>query len=82
MSDKNKLFYNERPYIYAFLGIVGFAFAKQSKLALVCGLVLLACSFIVFKLRKRYQIRQAELLKKHGSLTGKLAKDKTRFEVK
>lgn len=51
----NKLFYKQRPYIYAFIGIVAFAFASDSKLAFFSGLVLLSCSYFVFEMRKKYQ---------------------------
>lgn len=63
MGYKDKLFYKQRPYIYAFLGVIGFAFAKKSKLAFFSGLTLIVCSFIIFEMRRKYQEKQA-LLKK------------------
>lgn len=61
MGYKEKLFYKQRPYIYAFLGIGAFAFAQKSKLAFFSGVILLICSYAVFEMRKKYQERQAQI---------------------
>ena len=68
MAFKDKIFYKQRPYIYAFLGILTFSFAKKSKLALVCGVILLFCSHLVFRMRKKYQERLALIKAKEKSL--------------
>ena len=59
--DRNKLFYKQRPYIYGFLGVIAFAYAKQSKLAFISGVVLLLCSFVVFEMRRRYRENQDKI---------------------
>lgn len=76
MAAKDKLFYKQRPYIYAFLGIVAFAFARRSKLAFLCGVVLLICSYAVFEMRRVYQEKQALLKSKAKSEENKLAVQK------
>lgn len=68
MTIKEKLFYKQRPYIYALLGIFAFAFAKKSKLALISGVILLVCSYIVFEMRRRYQEKQIILKSKEKTL--------------
>ncbi len=68
MGFKEKIFYKQRPYIYGFLGILAFAFARKSKLALLCGVVLLVCSYLVFEMRKKYQARQALIKAKEKNL--------------
>lgn len=76
--DRNKMFYNQRPYIYAVLGIIGLLFSKQSKLAGICGLILLACAYIVYEMRKSNQKIQDEFDEKHSALTEKINKDKNK----
>lgn len=71
MGFKDKLFYKQRPYIYAALAIVALFFARKSKLALVCGVILLVCSYAVFEMRKKYQEKQALMKLKEAEMTKK-----------
>ena len=65
------MFYEQRPVIYAVAGVIGLLYARQSKLALVSGLVLLVCAGLVYYARKanreRNDIAQAghDELSKH-----------------
>lgn len=68
MALKDKLFYKQRPYIYAALAMIALFFARKSKLALICGVILLICSYAVFEMRKRYQEKQAAMKRKEEEM--------------
>lgn len=71
MAIKDKLFYKQRPYIYGALAIVALFFARKSKLALVSGVILLICSYLVFEMRRRYQEKQAVMKRKELEMAKK-----------
>ena len=68
MGIKDKLFYKQRPYIYAALAFIALFFARNSKLALICGVVLLICSYLVFEMRKKYQEKQAMIKRREAEM--------------
>lgn len=68
------MFYNQRPYIYMGIGVIGLLMGKESKLALVCGLVLLGCGLFVFYMRKAHQDQKNDLNIRHAQLTKELQK--------
>lgn len=70
MGTNDKLFYKQRPYIYAGLAFIALFFARNSKLALICGVVLLICSYLVFEMRKKYQEKLA-MIKRREAETAK-----------
>jgi hypothetical protein len=72
----NKLFYEQRPYIYAGIAVVAFVFAKGSKLGLISGWILLGCAVLTLFMRFTNRKRQVETLKKHNALTEKIIRDK------
>ena len=68
MSNNDKLFYKERPYIYAGLAVVALFFARNSNLALICGVILMICSYLVFEMRKQFREKQAILKRKQAEM--------------
>jgi hypothetical protein len=56
-TNHDKFLYKQRPYIYALIGIGALAFAKDSKLYFVSGLILIICAYLIFMMRKRFQER-------------------------
>lgn len=63
------MFYEQRPYIYMGIGIIGLFLGKDSKLAMICGLVLFGCGAFVFYMRKTHQDQKDQLNAKHSQLT-------------
>lgn len=71
MGSNDRLFYKQRPYIYAGLAILALFFARKSKLALASAVVLLICSYLVFEMRKKYQEKQALMKRNEAELAKK-----------
>lgn len=80
-TSENKFFYEERPYIYAVVGLIALFFSKHSKLALISGLVLVLCAALILFLRKMHRSRMGKLKKKHDQFTGQKKKDSVKFEL-
>jgi hypothetical protein len=70
------MLYRQRPYIYVIFGIVGLSMAKQSKMAAICGLVLVGCGLLVFFMRKSHQEETEKLNVKHHQLSKEIQKKK------
>lgn len=70
------MFYNQRPYIYMGVGAIGLLMGKESKLALICGLVLVGCGVFVFFMRKTHQEQKNQLNARHSQLTKDLQNKK------
>jgi pyrimidine operon attenuation protein/uracil phosphoribosyltransferase len=72
------MFYKQRPYIYAGIGAFGLYFGRQfnSKLAVLSGLVLVACGLIIFFMRKDHQAEKEKLSVKHTQLSKEIQKKK------
>jgi hypothetical protein len=64
--NRNRPFYQERPYIYIILAFVCFAFAKKTVIGLIAGLILLATGFYVLHLRKKYQDANDQVNQKYN----------------
>ena len=77
----NRLFYEQRPYIYAAIAIVAFVFARDSKIGVISGWILLGCSVLTLALRFANRKRQEEMLSKHGKLSEKIVKDKEKLRL-
>lgn len=71
MGMNDKLFYKQRPYIYAALAVLALFFARKSRLALISGVILLICSYAVFEMRKKYQEKQALMKRKEKEMAKK-----------
>ena len=76
-----KLFYEQRPYIYAAIAFASFVFARGSKIGMISGWILLGCSVLTLTLRFTNRKRQEEMLKKHENLTEKIIKDKEKLRL-
>ncbi len=70
------MLYNQRPYIYMGIGVIGLLMGRESKLALVCGIVLLGCGGFVYFMRKTHQEQKSELDARHSQLTKEIQKKK------
>lgn len=70
------MFYNQRPFIYMGVGIVGLFLGKESKLALICGIVLLGCGAFVLFMRKAHQGQKEDLNVRHSHLTKEIQRKK------
>ena len=77
----NKLFYEQRPYIYAAIAAISFIFAKNSKIGMISGFILLGCSALTLLLRFVNRKRQEEMLRKHGKLTDQISQDKEKLRL-
>lgn len=75
------MLYEERPYLYLVVAAIAFIFARDSKLGIVSGLILVGCSALTLALRFFSRKRKNELLQKHGHLTEKIAKDKEKHRI-
>ncbi len=51
-----KMFYEARPFLYAFIGFYAVAH-YENKMLLMWGAVLLGCSYVVFDLRITYRMK-------------------------
>lgn len=49
------LLYEARPYLYAALSVFAFANYQYSKMMFVSGVILAACSYVVFAMRRDYR---------------------------
>lgn len=63
------MFYQQRPYIYAFLGFFSLILAKGSRIAIISGIVLLLCAAYVYYMRSAHQDLKNKSDKKHSQLT-------------
>lgn len=63
------MLYNQRPYIYMGIGVVGLLMGKHSKLALICGLILFGCGIFVYFMRKTHKEQKDQLNARHAQLT-------------
>ena len=63
------MFYQQRPYIYAFLGIFSLILANGSRIAQVSGVVMLLCAAYVYFMRSKHQEMKDKVDKKHSQLT-------------
>lgn len=82
-SGKDRIFYKQRPYIYMAIAVIGFFLSQRSKLAFVCGLVLVICGFIILELRNRYQEKQHQLELQRRAMELKRKKEETgSFDIK
>jgi hypothetical protein len=51
------------------IGAVGLLMGKESKLALVCGIVLMGCGVFVYFMRKSHQDQKDQLNARHSQLS-------------
>jgi hypothetical protein len=70
------MIYRLRPYIYLVIGVIGLILGKDSKLALVSGLVLVGCGIAVIFMRKSYQEENQRLNIRHAQLSKEIEKKK------
>lgn len=61
MANQDRFLYKYRPTIYVVVALIAFYFAKNSKIAIISGLVLLFCGLIIYIMRKSYQENQQKL---------------------
>ena len=69
MSTENRFFYNERPYIYIVVGIIGMFFSGKSKIGIFSSLVLVACGAYIAYLRHTNKERMDNLKNLHSKLS-------------
>lgn len=77
----NKLFYEQRPYIYIVIAALAFIFARGSKIGMLSGWILLVCAALTLFLRHANRKRAEEALKKHNHLSEKIIKEKEKNRI-
>ncbi len=80
-GKNNKIFYQERPYIYALAGLAVLYFFRQYKVASVSGWILIGCSILVFYMRYSYRMQQQELTDKNKKYTKDQAENKIKIKL-
>lgn len=69
MGNENKFFYNERPYIYIVIGLLGIFFSGKSKIGIFSALILVACGTYIAYLRHTNKERMQNLKNLHSKLS-------------
>jgi hypothetical protein len=69
MANENKFFYNERPYIYIAIGIIGIIFSGKSKIGILSALILVGCGVYIAYLRHINKERMDNLKHLHSKLS-------------
>lgn len=69
MANENRFFYNERPYIYIAIGLLGIFFSDKSKIGIFSALVLVGCGVYILYLRHTNKERMQHLKGLHSKLS-------------
>lgn len=76
MGHENKFFYNERPYIYIAIGLIGIFFSGKSKIGILSCLILVGCGAYIAYLRHTNKERMDNLKNLHSKLSQQQHRDK------